>query len=211
MTPPPRSLAVLASTLLAAACYGSGSATAPAATVAVASPAAAAPAGRCLVGAEAYLRARLRGSLDLDLSWNSAEIECDGGARPDGRGLRVMIAGPRNEAGRRMRFVFGIADTPEGVSVTARPTNVTIIFEGEQRMYATRGDRNCTVDELRQERVGGLGSTGVRSWRVVARGFCVAPATAVDGPARVLVTRFDFASRVDFGEDGGHATPPGSS
>jgi hypothetical protein len=160
----------------------------------------------CLATGDGYLRARLRGALELDVAWSDPGMDCDGGVRPDGRGLRVTVAGPPSPSGRRLRFVFGIADVAEGAAATARPTNLTILFEGEQRVYATRGDDKCTIDELRQERVGALGGPE-RSWRVVASGFCIGPASAVDGSGRILVTRFDFATRVRFGDDVPHGTP----
>ena len=165
------------------------------------------PATLCLAGTgRGYLRARLRGALDLDVTWDGADLQCEGGPRPDGLGLRVTLAGePRGGGGRRLRFVFGIDDVPEGASVRARPTNVTLIFEGEQRLFATRGDDKCTTDELRQERIGALGGAR-RSWRVVARGFCVAPATTLAGDARLLLTSFDFAAEVTYGDD--TAAPP---
>ena len=37
-------------------------------------------------------------------------------------------------------------------------TNVTILFEGEQRVFATLGDDKCTVDSLTQHRVETLGA-----------------------------------------------------
>ncbi len=170
-------------------------------TLAPAPAPAPAPAIPCLAtGNNAYLRARLRGALDLDLAWSGPTLQCDGGARPDGRGLRVTIAGPAQADGRRLRFVFGIDDAPEGARVLARPTNLTVIFEGEQRLFATRGNDRCTTDELRPERIGALGGPR-RSWRVVARGFCISPATTLAGEARLLVTSFDFASEVTYEDD----------
>jgi hypothetical protein len=104
----------------------------------------AAPAAHgCLPSGNGYLRARIRGALDLDIDWGNAEIECDGGPRPDGSGVRV------------------------------------------------------TVHELRQERVGALGGPK-RSWRIIARGFCIAPASTLNSDARILVNRFDFAGSAVF-------------
>lgn len=154
--------------------------------------------GSCLDGG--YLLARVRGALTLDLSWRGAEMECDGGLRPDGRGVRVAIAGPERTTGRRLRFVFGISNTREGESGRGLPANVTLIFEGEQRLFATRGDDKCTVDELRQERIGALGGPS-RTWRIVARGFCTSPAASTTREERILVSRFDFSGRVTFDED----------
>ena len=158
----------------------------------------------CVIGGGGFLRARMRGALDLDIAWSDAQMECDGGPRPDGKGLRVTIAGPGGATGRRLRFVFGIADTAEGSTVTARSANLTVIFEGEQRIFATRGDDKCTLDELRQDRIGALGGPR-RSWKVAGRGFCIAPATAIRGAARVLVSRFDFASQITFEDAADHA------
>jgi len=159
----------------------------------------------CLPGGNGYLRARIRGALNLDIDWHNAELECDGGPRPDGSGLRVSFAGPRHSDGRRLRLVFGVATVHEGSPGRELPTNLTVIFEGEDRLFATRGDDHCTVDELRQERLGALGGP-LRSWRIVARGFCTEPASTLSSDARILVTRFDFAGNAVF--DDSPATDP---
>jgi hypothetical protein len=153
----------------------------------------------CLPTGNGYLRARIRGALNLDIDWRNAEIECDGGPRPDGSGVRVSFAGPPHGDGRRTRLVFGVGSVVEGRSGHDLPTNLTVIFEGEQRLFATRGADHCTVDDLRQERVGALGGPK-RTWRIIARGFCIAPASTLDSDARILVSRFDFAGNAVFEE-----------
>jgi hypothetical protein len=163
-------------------------------------PAATAHAAGCLQSGNGYLRARIRGTLNLDIDWHNAEIECDGGSRPDGSGIRVSFAGPVQSDGRRMRMVFGVGDTKEGVAGRELPTNLTVIFEGEQRLFATRGEDLCTVDELKQERLGALGGP-TRSYRIVARGFCIAPASTLSGDGRILVSRFDFAGNATFEDE----------
>jgi len=155
-----------------------------------------------LAAGNGFLRAQIRGALKLDVDLHNAELECDGGARPDGSGIRVSFAGPVRSDGRRLRMVFGVATAREGTAGRELPTNLTVIFEGEQRLFATRGDDKCTVDELSQERVGALGGPS-RSYRVIARGFCIAPAMALTNQQTILVTSFDFAGRVTF-EDPAH-------
>jgi len=159
-------------------------------------PAASAEPG-CLATGNGFLRARIRGALNLDINWKNAELECAGSERPNGHGIRLSFAGPMRSGGRRLRMVFGVATAAEGAPGRALPTNLTVIFEGEQRLYSTRGEDRCTVDDLNEERVGALGPT-VRSYRVVARGFCTLPASALGREEHILVTRFDFAGRVDF-------------
>lgn len=159
-----------------------------------------ATASGCLPTGNGYLRARLGGAMNLDINWPDAQLECDGSARPDGSGIRLSFAGPPRSDGRRMRMVFGIGSATEGKPGRELPTNVTVIFEGETRLFATRGDDRCTVDELEQERIGEVGGP-IRSYRVVGRGFCTEPATDLKGNERIVLSRFDFAGRTTFEDD----------
>jgi hypothetical protein len=169
-------------------------------------------ASGCFVAGDGYLRARMRGAMELDLDWKNADMECAGGPRPrradaqpdHAPGIRVSIGGPLRGEGRRIRIVFGIADVREGAGGEALKTNVTVLFEGEQRVFATLGDDKCTVDTLSQQRVESLGEKRA-VYRVVARGFCLGPATSLTRGERVFLTSFDFAGRVEFGDDDRHA------
>lgn len=171
-------------------------AAAPPAPAAHASPAA--PAG-CLAGGNGYLKARIRGALNVDINWRNAQIECDGGPRPDGSGIRLAFAGPKRADGHRLRLVFGVGAAHEGQGGRSLPTNLTVIVEGAQRLYTTRGEDHCTVDTLSQQRLRAAGTA--RRYRVVARGFCVAPASTLNDAERVLVESFDFAGNAVFGDD----------
>lgn len=155
----------------------------------------------CLATGNGYLRARIRGAFNLDINWHNSEIECDGGPRPDGSGIRVSFAGPQHPDGRRLRMVFGVGQAKEGRPGRELPTNLTVIFEGEERLFATRGENRCTVDKLDQERLGALGGPR-RSYRIIASGFCSSPASTLSGDGRILLTRFDFAGNVHFDDKG---------
>jgi hypothetical protein len=159
----------------------------------------------CLASGDGYLRARIRGALVLDVSLRNSELECDGGPRPDGSGIRVSFAGPARSDGRRLRMVFGVAKAAEGELGRELPTNLTVIFEGEQRMFATRGDDKCTVDEFKQERLGTPGGH-TRNYRVIARGFCIAPVKALNSEQTIVVNSFDFAGHIRFEEADAPAT-----
>ncbi|MGH8142687.1 MAG: hypothetical protein ACREU2_09250 [Steroidobacteraceae bacterium] len=166
---------------------------------------AARPAARtvtgCLRSHRGYLRARLRGGSDLQINWVDAQMQCDGDVRPDRLGIRLTFAGRTGggragRAGRagahRIRFIFGI-DAPPAAGVTHNvPAGVTVIFEGEHRLYSTRGGGKCTVADLQQESVGAAGTLRVR-----ARGFCIGEATAIGGNGdALLLSTFDFQGRV---------------
>ena len=151
----------------------------------------------------------MRGALDLDLDWKNAQMQCEGGPRPSGNGVRVSIGGPARGEGRRIRIVFGIGGVGEGAAGATLRTNVTILFEGEARIFATQGDDKCTVDSLTQRRVESLDPARA-IYRVEARGFCLGPATNLARGDRVFLTSFDFAGRVEFGDDDRHERPPHS-
>jgi hypothetical protein len=159
----------------------------------------------CFAAGGGYLRARIRGALDLDLNWKDAEMQCEGGPRPSGNGIRVSIAGPARGNGHRIRMVFGIAGVAEGHGGDNLRTNITILFEGEKRIFATQGDDKCMVDSLSQERVESL-EPNQAVYRVTARGFCLGPAASLSREERVFLTSFDFAGRVEFSDDDRHAT-----
>ena len=174
--------------------------------------AAAAPA--CLPGDRGYLRASLRGAIEAELDWRGAALQCEGGARPDGRGLRVSFLGPPDAQGHRLRVVFGVAALPGDRSSSAAATNITVIAEGQSRIYATRGDGKCAVESLVQEPLAAAtgseapaaGREGI--YRVAARGYCIDPAATLDGSGRLYVNRFDFAGIARFEDNDPHASAP---
>jgi hypothetical protein len=153
-----------------------------------------AASGACLGDGTGYVRARIRGALNLDVNWKDAQLTCAGEARPDGSGLRMSFAGP-GPGGKIMRLVFGVQSAREGRPGRELPTNLTVLLDGGG-IFATRGDDKCTTDALAQRPL--PGPSGLRAWRIEARGFCVQPANALTGGGRILVSRFDFAGRAEF-------------
>jgi hypothetical protein len=182
-------------------------------------PVAAVPAAAttgCLASGDGQLTASLGGALKADLHWSNAQMECEGSLRPDGRVLRVAIAGPLQvqllddpEAARvlrpgiahRVRLIFGIdlADTAEGPAQVL-PTNLTAIVEDEALLYATRGNERCAVENL--QRTALVDGTE----RVVVRGYCLGPASNLAGTSRILMPTFSFTARTG-GEQAGLAAP----
>lgn len=164
---------------------------------------------QCLPDGSAFLRARLNGAIDAELSWADRDLTCAGSVRPNAEGIRLRFAA----AGDRQSglvLLFGITGLKEGESGKALPVNLTIIREGSGEFYGTQGDKKCTVDEVRQEPLQGI-PLRQRAYRVTGRGFCTQPARALNGDGSILVTRFDFAGRVDFISDDDANTPAASA
>lgn len=164
------------------------------------------PAAGCLAAGDGNLQARLRGALVADLDWRNAQMQCEGGMRPDGQGLRVTIAGPlpagsvpaAGATAPLLRFIFGI-DLQDAASDAAQvlPTNLTVIVEGGQQLYATRGDDKCAVESLQRTPIA---TSSGRLDRVKVRGYCTGPAADLAGNVRVLVPTFAFTAVVHNGD-----------
>lgn len=153
--------------------------------------------GPCLESGKAYLRAHIRGAVRLDVDLRGAALTCEGGPRFDGSGILMSFEGRVQPGKRRVRMVFGIDGAKEGRPGRELPTNLTVIFEGERLLFATQGDSNCTVDRLTQKPLT-VGRNSAHAYRIVAHGFCIAPANDLGGHRRILVTTFDFAGRANF-------------
>jgi hypothetical protein len=162
------------------------------------------PVAGCLGTPATFLRAQLRGALEADLNWSGAGLACEGSARPNGEGLRISLAGPLDASGHTLRMLIGVATLPGAPSAAALPANVTLIIEGDKKLYSTRGDAKCTLDSLTQEALPG-GSEYAHPYRISGRGFCVDPASSLDEHEHVFINRFDFAGRADFSTDELHA------
>jgi hypothetical protein len=163
-------------------------------------------AAQCLPGGDGYLRARLSGSMRTELQWGNAGTECTGAVRPTDGGIRMRFTRADDSAGKLV-LVFGIATLAEGRAARNVPVNVTLIREGQATFYSTQGDDKCMLDQVSQEPIVGI-PRRLRSYRVVARGFCTQPARAVRGEGAVMLSRFDLAGRVDFGGDDVAADEP---
>jgi hypothetical protein len=151
------------------------------------------PLVNCLPSHDGFLRARIRGAngaADADINWRDVDMQCDGGLRPNERGFRLTFAGTLRRDARRVRLVFGIASAAGETSARNVPTNVTIIFEDQQKLYSTASEDKCTIDDLTLQPQN-VPRDGWR--RVVARGFCTVPVTALHGDEALVIDRFDFA------------------
>lgn len=161
---------------------------------------------RCLESGHGFFRARISGSINAELNWSNDGLECAGGARPDG-GVRVRFSHPFGEPGQKLAFLFGISSFREDRPGRNMPVNLTVIREGAGEFFGTTGDDKCIIDELRQEAIVGVPHRQ-RSYRVIARGFCMQPAPGLSGKGSVLLTRFDFSGKVDFLEEDTAPEPP---
>jgi hypothetical protein len=163
---------------------------------------------KCLPAGGAFLRARLNGAINTELSWNDRNLICAGSVRPNDEGIRLRFAATKGS--QQLVLLFGITGLKEGQAGKALPANLTIMREGSGEFYGTQGDNKCTIDEVSQQPLQGA-PLRQRAYRVTARGFCTQPARALNGDGAILVTRFDFSGRADFASDDDAAAGSSSS
>ncbi|HUY83490.1 MAG TPA: hypothetical protein VMU86_02865 [Steroidobacteraceae bacterium] len=148
----------------------------------------------CLQSGGGYLRARLGGSLNIDIAWPNRGTWCAGERKDHPPGIRMSFR-RANGARPRLLFLFGLTGVREGKPLREGRVNVTVIDEGDGRVFGTLGDRRCTIDSLTQRRL-----RAPHTYRVEAHGFCTEPAHAVHGRGAILVSRFDFAGPVNYAD-----------
>ncbi len=155
---------------------------------------------QCLPSGDGYLKAGLSGSIAAELDWKNAGLECVGAIRPTDGGIRMRFSRADAQENEKIVLVFGIAQLAEGAAARTVPVNLTVIREGRGEFYSTQGTDKCMLDDVRQTPLVGIPFKS-RSYRIVARGYCTEPARAVRGNGAVLLSRFDFSGRVDFGTE----------
>jgi hypothetical protein len=144
----------------------------------------------CLASGDGYLRAQIGGAIEAHIDWPNAGTRCAGEPKSTPPGVRLSFGRSPSNA-PDLLFVFGLSGVREGRAAREAGANLTVIAQG--RIFGTLGDSRCTVDALRQTRVGRS-----RLYRVEARGFCTQPAHAVRGEGLVLVSTFEFAGPVNY-------------
>ena len=152
-------------------------------------------ATQCLPHEAGFLRAKLQGSINRELSWTSPTLECTGSVRPEGDGIRLRF-NPAPDSENPLMILFGISKLHPGESGTALPVNVTVIVEGQGQFFATQNENKCTLDEVKQS-VLAVASSQDHAYQVTARGFCTQPARALNGDGSILISWFDFSGRLD--------------
>ena len=149
----------------------------------------------CLPSGDGYLRATLAGAIDARIDWPNSGTRCEGESREKPPGVRLSFQRAAGSA-PDLLLVFGLTGVEEGKAAREVKANLTVIVQGDSRIFSTLGDSRCTVDSLMQRPL-----ASAHSYRLEARGFCTQPAHAVRGKGDELVSTFEFAGPVTFYEE----------
>jgi hypothetical protein len=150
---------------------------------------------QCLPDQIGFLRAKLQGSINRELSWAGSTLDCTGSVRPEGEGVRLRFS-QATEKHAPLTLLFGISKLHPSESGAALPVNVTVIVEGQGQFFATQSENKCTLDEVKQTPLSSMTSESL-AYQITARGFCTQPAREVNGDRSILMSWFDFSGRID--------------
>lgn len=149
----------------------------------------------CVPVDRGFLKARLQGAVEADVDWSAAGMQCRGGVRPTGDGVRLLYKGTDATQGALL-IVLGAGPLRAGENARNVPVNLTVVREGTGQFFATQGDDKCVLDEVRQEPL----PASTSQYLLTGRGFCTQPARAVGGDGSVLMSRFDVEAVVDYAQ-----------
>ncbi|HHQ13445.1 MAG TPA: hypothetical protein ENK16_00300 [Chromatiales bacterium] len=88
-----------------------------------------------------FLRGQLYGDLKRSINSHAPELHCGGGLRPDGQGIRLVLA----PTGQQLLFVLGFGKLPDTDAAGEQAVNLTIIDERSGRFYNSGTTERCWV------------------------------------------------------------------
>ena len=96
-------------------------------------------------GVDGFLAADLYGAVEARLDWTQNDLECTGMPRPEGRGVRLRLAGPEPGSGAELVFIIALPEFDRDSAPAEFDANVTLIESGVGRFFSTPDTSNCLV------------------------------------------------------------------
>lgn len=145
-------------------------------------------------GADGLLAADLFGAIETRLDWTRNDLECSGMPRPEGRGVRLRLAGPQQNGDAELVFIIALPEFGRDGGPAEFDANVTLIAAGAGRFFSTPDTRNCLVDVTA---VSALDTAGDR-YSIAGTLYCVAPLPEINGDTSVSVPELRFSGLLDW-------------
>ena len=143
-------------------------------------------------GTVGTVEAALFGSIETDIRWSAADMQCDSMQRPNGEGLRLRFAG--DVSGEVLAIIIAIPGLkPDEIGIEL-PSNVTANVEGSGRFFSTPNLDSCWTEMSSQKPV-----TGNAHARAIAGTLlCVTPLGEINGDAAVSIPKLSFSTIADW-------------
>jgi hypothetical protein len=152
------------------------------------------PAALMSCGDAGYLRGRFYGAISVSLDWGTADIDCEGMPRPNGRGARLRFAGVATGDDRHLAIIIAIPDLERDTLGREFASNVTVIEEGGGRFFSTTDLGNCLTDITTLDKL----DVGTGRYSIGGTLYCVSPLAEINGDSSVLIPELAFLGLVDW-------------
>lgn len=150
------------------------------------------PAAEPTCSRDAYLSARLYGSIEREIRWSSEDLQCESMLRPDGKGVRLRFTG--TAAGSRLAIILALPELQPGLDAAESPTVVTLMVEGSGRFFSTPTAETCWSDVSAHDMLDGSQDQHAISGTL----YCVAPLGEINGDAAISIPEMSFRGGVDW-------------
>jgi hypothetical protein len=147
----------------------------------------------CVMNNPGYLHGRLYGSLAATIDWRGPELTCDGMARPNNAGVRLIFASPDNDDQARLIFVIGIDGEPDKLENHEEKANITIIEEGSGRFFSTGGQDRCWTTI---QTIAPLSEETDSAYQVDGELYCAGALPSLNGKGSVTLGDFRYSGRL---------------
>ncbi len=143
-------------------------------------------------GDAGFLAAELFGSIERELDWAAADMQCESMLRPNGEGVRLRFTG--ETADRRLAIILALPDLERGMTGKEFATVATLTVEGSGRFFSTPNLASCWSDIRAQDPLGG----DEQRFTIEGTLYCVAPLGEVNGDAAISIPQLAFRGIVDW-------------
>lgn len=151
------------------------------------------PVPQC--GADGFLAADLYGAIETRLDWSRSDLECTGMPRPEGRGVRLRLAGPQHGGEAELVFIIALPEFERDSGPAEFDANVTLIEAGVGRFFSTPNIRNCLVDVTAVRAL----DPAANRYSIAGTLYCVAALPEINGDTSVAVPELRFSGLLDWG------------
>ncbi|WKZ12299.1 MAG: hypothetical protein QY320_14635 [Gammaproteobacteria bacterium] len=145
----------------------------------------------CNMEPPGYWTGHIFGATTLEVNWRGAALACAGDARPDGRGLRLFLAGRPGAGSDRLLMVLGIAAGIDDLPGGEHAVSVTLLDEASSRFFHAATGRCFT-------RIGSVTplAAPAHSYRVEGDLYCSGAIGSVTGDGSVTLGDMAYAVRL---------------
>ena len=145
-------------------------------------------------GDAGYLRGKLYGAIQVSLDWDTADINCEGMPRPNGKGARLRFAGLATGTDQQLAIIVAIPDLEREKVGRELAINVTVIEEGSGRFFSTTDLGNCLANITTQDKL----DADADRYSVEGKLYCISPLAEINGDSSVLIPELEFLGLIDW-------------